>query len=425
MYKVLIIAYYFPPTGLSGVQRTLKFVKYLPDFNWQPTVITTDIIGYYAHDNSLLNELEGKNIEIIRVKGKEINSRLSKKGTLTIPTEFIRKILSRISSLFFIPDNKLSWSKRILPEAAKLLSNEKFDLIFVTGPPFSSVNTAVKLKEQFKIPLVIDYRDLWYGYHFSKYITPYHSYKIKKMEYKALKSSDKVIVINRRFKEKLMDFYKFLTFKDIVIVPQGYDIKDFENAPVEKKPTKKMVLTYSGLFYEHITPKYFLTAFKKIVRENPEIAADIQLYFIGLRRKETAKLIKRLNLEAFVKEFGYLSHLDSISKISMSDVLWLMIGNGKNSDTISSGKFFEYIGARKPVIGCVPEGTLKSSLQEYEASFITPPDDVEAIKETIIKVYKLFISGSLPLPNEEFVSKHRRDYLTDTLVKEFNFLIKN
>jgi len=424
MFKVLVIAYYFPPAGLSGVQRTLKFVKYFPANNWKPTVITTDSIGYFAHDLTLLEDLRGKEIDIVRVKGKDINSRLAKKGTVTIPNEFIRKVLSKISSTIFIPDNKKNWSKKVLKVASELMNREQYDLIFVSGPPFSTVNTAVALKKKFKVPLVIDYRDLWYGFHFATYPTPYHSYKIKKMEYKALREADKVIVINRRIKEKLMDYYKFLTFKDIVIIPQGYDPEDLEKAISEKKMHDKMILTYSGLFYENITPKYFLQAFRQLLNERPDIANSVLLYFIGVKRKEVPKVIKKLKLENFVKEFGYIPHLDALSKVMLSDVLWLMIGEGKNADTISSGKFFEYIGTMKPVIGCVPEGTLKTNLEEYGAAFICAPDDITSIKQNIIKAFQLYKKGELPKANEEYVQKHRRDALTEILVKEFQFLLK-
>jgi len=101
MFKVLVIAYYFPPLGLSGVQRTTKFVKYFPKYNWQSTVITTDSIGYYATDESLLKEIDLENTKIIRVKGKEVNARLSKNKNIKMPPEIIRKFLSRLSSIFF------------------------------------------------------------------------------------------------------------------------------------------------------------------------------------------------------------------------------------------------------------------------------------------------------------------------------------
>ena len=424
MFKVLVISYYYPPLGLSGVQRTLKFTKYMKEYDWEPTVLTTGNTAYYAHDNSLLAEAEQAGIRIIRTEGKDINSRLRKKGTVKIPAEWLRKLLSRMSASLFIPDNKTSWSSRALGTARKLLREEEFDIIFVTGPPFSSFNMAVKLKKEFSLPLVVDYRDLWYGNHFGFYPTPLHSYLHRSMEYAALKAADRIIVTNRRTKEKIMDRYRFITFEDVFIIPQGYDPKDFENLVPEKRSNGKMRLTFSGLFYEFITPKYFLRAFKELSLERPDIAANIELHFIGFLRNENRKLIRKLDLQDFVREYGYLEHSDALIKTISSDVLWLMIGRGRNSDTVSTGKAFEYLGTRKPIIACVPDGAVKTAMEEYGASFITPPDDVNAIKKIIKNVYELYTGNKLPVPNDEFIEKHRRDFLTEQLTKQFQFLIK-
>lgn len=424
MFKVLVISYYYPPMGLSGVQRTLKFTRYLKQYNWEPTVLTTDSTAYYAHDNSLLKEAVDAGVRIIRTKGKDINSRLNKKGTVKMPPEWIRKFLSRLSATLFIPDNKKGWSSTAHKRAQKLLKEEEFDLIFVSTPPFSSINMAVKLKKEFSLPLVVDYRDLWYDNPLHFYPTPLHRYLHRTMEYDALKAADRIIVINRRMKEKIMNRYRFITFEDIFIIPHGFDPKDFENLVPEKKNNQKMRLTYSGIFYEFNTPKYFLKAFKKLSLERPDIAANIELHFSGFLRDENRKLIRKLDLQSFVKEYGYLEHRDTLVKNISSDVLWAMVGRRKNVDTISGGKSFEYFGTKKPIIACVPEGALKTAMEEYGAAFITPPDDIEAIKNAIMKAYALYIENNLPLPNEEFVEKHRRDYLTEQLTKQFQFLIK-
>ncbi len=424
MFKVLVISYYFPPMGLSGVQRTLKFVKYMKSNNWEPTVLTAASTGYYAHDSSLLNEAKNSNVRIIRVNGNDFNSRFSKLGTVKIPAEIIRKTLSRLSNTFFIPDNKNGWAKKAFIAASKLLSEEKYDMIFVSAPPFSSINMAVNLKKKFQIPLVIDYRDLWYGNQFGFYPTPLHSYLHKKMEYKALKLADKVIATNRKMKEKIINRYQFLTFEDIYIIPHGYDPADFEDLKVEKKPNDKMRLTYSGIFYEFITPKYLINAFKKLSIERPDVTANIELHFIGFLRNENKKIIKKLGLQDSVKEYGYLDHKTALAKLMSSDVLWMMVGYGRNADTISSGKLYEYFGTRKPVLTCLPEGSLKAAAAEYKASFITKPDDVEEIKNTLLKIYELYIKNELPVPDEEFILKHRRDFLTEQLTKQFQFVVK-
>lgn len=424
MFKVLVIAYYFPPMGLSGVQRTLKFVKYMSKYNWEPTVLTAGNVGYFAHDNSLLKEAEDAKIRIVRTEGKDINSLLSKYGTISIPKEFIRNILSKISKALFIPDNKKAWADEAYLKAKELLQNESFDAVYVTIPPYSSFVMAAKLKKEFDIPLFVDYRDLWYKNQFSFYPTPYHKYKHKKLEYNSLRASEKIITINRKIKENILKRYGFLSFDDILIIPHGYDNADFKALEPIPRNDKKLWLTYSGIFYENITPQYLLHAFKKLSVERPDIAQNIELHFAGYIGKTNMKLISKLGLNGFIRDYGYIDHKEALRKVISSDVLWMMVGNTLNADTISTGKLFEYIGSRKPILGCVPDGVAKSTLTDYGASFIVKPDDIEEIKNALIKIHDLFKAKKLPVPNEEFVLKHDREMLTEQLIKQFQFYLR-
>lgn len=424
MFKVLVIAYYFPPMGLSGVQRTLKFVKYMTKYNWEPTVLTAGDVGYFAHDNSLLKEAEETGIRIVRTDGKDVNSLLAKYGTITIPTEFVRNILSKISKAVFIPDNKKSWAEKAYLKAKELLEQEHYDAIYVTIPPYSSFVMAAKLKTEFDIPLFVDYRDLWFKNQFSFYPTPYHRYKHKKLEYTSLRAAEKVITINRKIKENILTRYGFLNFDDVIIIPHGYDKADFEKLEPLPRSDKKLWLTYSGIFYENITPEYLLRAFKKLSIERPDIAQNIELHFVGHLGKSNKKLVSKLGINDFVRDYGYIDHNEALRKVISSDVLWMMIGPSLNADTISTGKLFEYIGSRKPILGCVPEGAAKAALTEYGASFIVKPDNIEEIKLALIKIHDLFRTNNLPVPKADFVNKHDREYLTEQLVKQFQFYLR-
>ncbi|MCF6271340.1 MAG: glycosyltransferase [Melioribacteraceae bacterium] len=425
MFKVLVITYYFPPMGLSGVQRVLKFTKYMSDYNWEPTVITAGKTGYYAHDKSLLKEAEESNIRVIRTDAFDPNSLLAKYGTISMPREFVRKILSKISKFIFIPDNKKSWANKAYTEAKKLLTDEKFDLIFVSIPPFSQFEVAAKLKKEFDLPLVVDYRDLWFGNHFGFYPTPYHKYKHKKLEYAALKAADKIITVNRRIKEKLLTTYQFLHFEDFDIIPHGFDPKDFENVKPITFETKKLRILYSGIFYENITPKYLLKAFHELSQERPDITENIELHFVGHFRKENRKLVKKLNLFENVIEHGYLNHNEVLRYLVSVDLLWVMLGNGLNMNMVSAGKLFEYFGTRKPIVATVPEGASKTAAENYKASFITKPNDISEIKAMLVKVYELYHKNELPIPDEEFVIDHDRNYLTKKLINNFQFFLKD
>jgi len=424
MFKVLVLAYYYPPMGLSGVQRVLKLTKYLPRYGWEPTVITTGKTGYYAHDVSLLKEAESANIRIIRTEAFDPNSILSSFGTVAMPREFIRKLLSRISKVFFIPDNKISWAKKAYKISADLVEKEKFDLIFVTVPPYSAFTTAKKLKAKYDIPLIVDYRDLWHKNHFRFNITPYHIYKHHKLEDKCLRAADKVLVINRRFKEEILQQYKFLSFKDIEILLHGYDPEDFESVDALPKNNNKLRLLYSGIFYEYISPKNFLKAFKLLTLERPDVAASYELHFAGILRRENQLLIKKLGITDYVREHGYLEHKQAIKHIKSADALWMMIGKNRDSDLISTGKLFEYFGSCKPILGIVPPGTASAALKEYGASYICDPDDVTGIKNEFIRLSEDFMGNRFPKANIEFIKKHDRNILTQQLVKLFQFHLK-
>ncbi len=424
MFKVLVIAYYYPPLGLSGVQRTLKFTKYFSQYGWKPTVITTGKTGYFAHDESLLKEALEANIEIIRTEAIDPTSLLKRKGSVKMPSSFLMKLVGRISKTLFIPDNKILWSRKAAKVAEGILTKNKYDAIFVSIPPFSSSVYIMDLKKKFDIPIFVDYRDAWLTNQYRFYPTPFHSYKHKKLEDKVLRKTDQIIVVNRNIKEGLLKNYPFLKFKDIDIIPHGFDPSDFENITPLPKENNKMVITYSGIFYEGITPKYLLNAFKKLTLEKPDVASNIELHFIGHFKKENLKLVSILKLEKFVKIIGYLDHLEVIRRIISSDILWLMLPKTDRMKNVTPGKIFEYFGARKPILANLPEGVARNIITEYEASYITDPNNIEDIKNAIIRSHDQYLTNSLPIPSESFVQKYNRVNLTEQLTKIFQFYLR-
>ncbi|MBU3741594.1 MAG: glycosyltransferase family 4 protein [Candidatus Kapabacteria bacterium] len=416
--NVLVFAYYFPPMGLSGVQRVAKFMKYLPDYGWRPHVIATGPTAYYAHDTELLDELAERDIVIHRTSGTDPNSRLAAKGTVRMPHEFIRKTLSRMSSALFIPDNKRGWASQALRTARELVKETSFDCIWVSGPPFSSMMAAARLSVETGIPLVVDYRDLWYGNQFSFYPTPLHAHLHKQYEYDVLTHASKVVVTNRRIKERLLATYPQLDVHDVVIIPHGYDSADFDAAS-QRAPIisdrSTMSLTYAGIFYEMVTPKYFLEAMRRIRRDRPD--ARISLHFAGLLRDQHKRRINRYGLQDITTDHGYLSHPDTVRLLMDSDVLWMMVGHGRNADTISSGKLYEYIGSRKPLLVSVPQGALRRDAERYGAATLTDPTDVQAIVSAINGLYDKWQASALPQPDQAVVEQFDRRTLTGELAK--------
>ena len=180
--NVLYIAYYFPPLGLSGVQRTLKFVKYLPSYGWKPTVLTVGPTGYYAFDESLLREIEEAQVDVIRTGSLDINRMMKGKRPVRMPSEGLRKILQFFGDLFLIPDSKIGWKRKAVKAASELLRTKHFDAIVATAPPQTDFLIGYILKKRFKVPLVLDYRDAWLEYPFKYFPTPLHRILHRRME---------------------------------------------------------------------------------------------------------------------------------------------------------------------------------------------------------------------------------------------------
>ena len=426
--RVLVIAYYFPPMGLSGVQRILKFVKYLPEYGWQPTVLTITPTAYFALDYSLMREVTENNIKTVRTNSLDPTRLFESGKPLKMPHERLRSILSRVSQAVFVPDNKIGWKHEALKVGRKLFQTNSpdgrpaFDAILSTAPPYTCHLIGAALSMEFGVPLVLDYRDAWVDNPLHFYLTPYHKLLHQSLEKKVLRASSRVITINRRIKELMIRRYPFLGYNDIAIIPQGYDSNDFHVEDTLQLPfSDRMRFTYAGTFYHNRTPKYFLRALSELLRERPSLRSKIEAVFIGTFRKENLALIESLGLQDVVKVFGYLDHKSTVRYLITSDVLWLTIGYGRGEDMVSTGKLFEYIGSRKPILGLVPEGTARSTILESGAGKVVKPDDVAAIKKAIAEYHELWEKNSLPEIPVQFAQAYDRNKLTGELARELSF----
>jgi glycosyltransferase involved in cell wall biosynthesis len=424
--RVLVIAYYFPPMGLSGVQRTLKFVKYLPQFGWQPTVLTVEPRGYLAKDDSFLQELEGRDVRIVRTTPAGPGRWLSRKEVVGLPAEWKRKLLSRISDTFFIPDNKVGWKRKAVDAALALHRETPFDLIFATAPPFTDFLIGRDVKKKINKPLVLDYRDPWIEYPFKFYPTPFHRWRNVAQEKKALRASSHVITTNRRVKEQIISRHPFLTYHDIDIVTQGFDPEDFSVPPARPvrpgapaESAGKMRVTYAGIFWEDRIPDHFLQALHDLIAEKPKLRGRIEAAFVGNFRDENLKLVNRLGLQDSVRILGYLPHPECIRELIHSDVLWMTVGD----DVGSPGKAYEYIGARKPILALAPEGFLKSTVLEA-GGIVVAPTDVAGIKAALEDFFLRFERRQLRGPRQDVIDKYNRVSLTGELVKIFESLFE-
>lgn len=418
MKRVLVVAYYFPPMGLSGVQRIAKFVKYLPHYGWKPTVLTVEPGGYFAFDKSLEDDLASPDIQIERTKSIDPTRLFKNKSTVSLPAESSRKWLSWISQAVFVPDNKIGWIRPAVQRGLQLHAETPFDAILATVPPYSSALVARQISDKTGLPYVLDYRDDWLDNPRHEYPTPVHRLLHRVLEKRALFKTSAVISINepiaRRISDRIRSYFKESDQSPVHVIAQGYDQADFSD---KRSITNDGILTlvYSGVFYDVQTPDYFLTAVAQLVTRNPAYRSRIKVIFVGLIPESSKALVESLGIIDLVEYTGYVSHDKAIEFLLAADVLWMMVGNGKGQELISTSKLYEYMGTQKPILGFVPEGAAKTALEAYKASWVVFPSDVDRIVNVLETVYHLWEMNELPRPDAEFVHNVERKHLTGKL----------
>jgi glycosyltransferase involved in cell wall biosynthesis len=406
--------------GMGGVQRTAKFAKYLHLYGWQPHVLTVTPKIYLAMDNCLLHEMEEANVKIYRTGTGEVNGNGHK--VVKFKNDSNRKFLSNLSQTFLIPDSKIFWKSKALELAEKIITENNIELIYATAPPYTDFLIACRLKEKFGIPIVLDYRDSWIDCPNNFYATPIHKGIHKKMESNVLEYADKIVTINSRIKELIIQRYPFVKDEKIKIIPQGFDPEDFDKHKSDS-PKDKFRISYSGSFLNYYTPKHFLDGLRIAIDKNPELKNIAEACFIGTFPAEYEEYINQIGIKNNVNIVGYVEHSLCIKYLMESDVLWMMINKTGRSDLHSTGKLYEYFGAGKPILACVPEGVARKSLENHNAVTITEPDDVNAIAEAILKYYELHKSGKMPVPNEEMINNYNRKKLSGVLAGEFDSVL--
>ncbi|HEY3249779.1 MAG TPA: glycosyltransferase [Ignavibacteria bacterium] len=422
MKKVLIITYHFPPEGRGLVLRPLKFAKYFLKHDWQPIILTSTPKTSYFKDDSLLDEANMLNVQVFRTKGPAKNL-LTGRKLAHIPNESRRRLKRNWKRLRTIPDEQESWIKKAVKLGTEIIENNKIEIIYATAPPFSALVAAGELKEKFGIPLVIDYQDSWIHSPNAFFPLGYHKLRNMKLEQEVIRVTDEVITVNRRIKEYLIEEYHYLKHEDINIIHHGFDEEDLKLARQGEMPEKnRMRLTHSGSLFDLMSPEYFFEALTIVFNKKPELRSKIEACFLGGLSREHLDMIKKYNLSDVIFNPGYVDHITSLKYMLGSDVLWFMINNADGDQVVSPVRLCEYMGTRKPILACVPDGAAKQILKGYDAVRICEPDQPRQIANLIIEYNELYEKRMIPAANEEVVKKFDVEQLTAQLVRYFEFL---
>ncbi len=420
MKKVLIISYYWPPSGGSGVQRWLKFVKYFREFGIEPIVLTIDpaFATFPNHDYSLLEEIpEGIEIHTTQASSPfELYKKVRKKDVPQAgfsgekKTGLVDKAMRFIRGNFFIPDARIGWNKFALEKAKELIQFHNIDSIVTTSPPHSTQLIGLELKRIFNLHWLADLRDPWTEIYYNQELfrTSFAKKKDYKLEQLCLKNADKIVVVSEDIKRHFGAKRKEILDK-IHVIPNGFDETDFTNNLGQKNVTPKSnsgnnlgynssnkTISYVGNLGEQYPVEGFLEAFAEIVKKDNAW----KLQFVGNCHNGVKTIVEKLNLSNSVVFVPYVNHSEAIDFMIKARILLLIIPEIDNNKGILTGKLFEYLATGNPIINIGPkDGDAASILKENAVSVTLNPSE----KQEIID----FILNSSPTNTLSNLSEHK------------------
>lgn len=415
MRKVLIIANQFPPMGGSGVQRSVKFVKHLRSFGYEPVVFTREIGNMGLKDETLLKDVPD-GVKIYRTKPYEFPEM---KGIFRIPGKVIGK--------FIVPDTARFWMEFSKKKVIEVIKKENIDLIYTTSAPYSDHLLGLYIKREIPaIKWVVDFRDEWTNnpYTLDNPYSKRRTKKEKQMESEVLKEADMLITNTPVMRENFVKNHN-LKGDNFFVIPNGYDVEDFKDMDCENKPNNdKLTMVYTGALYGRRKPDTFFQALKELKAENKIDGDKILVKLIGNYHKD--KLQAQIDSYGLTKQFeivGYVPHNVCIKHQIAADVLVLIEGSGRGANAFYTGKIFEYMNTNRPVLAILPEGAAAELVNESKIGIVANTDNVEEIKNNIKIYYDKWCGNTLDFePDRNVIEGFERKKLTEKLAEIFDKL---
>ncbi|MGE0681512.1 MAG: glycosyltransferase family 4 protein [Candidatus Binatia bacterium] len=448
MHKALVIAYRFPPQGGISVHRTVKFVRYLDRFGWQPIVHTVRNPFWHLRDEALIHEVP-TNVPVYRTRALEFErfeQRLaflsSKSATqqktqqptpLALTPEQKKSKRGRLSTLqqfihqrVLMPDPQIAWIPWAFLKSIYIARKERVDLIYTSSPPNSSQVLGLWLKRVLKKPWVADFRDPWTDGIRRKqsYIgNPFRQRFEEGWERAVAERADHLIVNTEKNQEQFLAKYPFLSSR-ITTLTNGFDATDFTHISREKKflPQGCFHLTLTGNVETMFDATPFFRAVSQFLDEEPEARARFRINFVGTKRGKYDQIIQELQLTTVVNYIGYVPHADSIQHLADSDVLFLcQIPEYESAVVKLPGKLFEYLYMRKPVLALTLPGVTTAILERAGLGVVVHPNDTQGITTALHDLYQQWRQTHWRFtPNHDFIDTFDRVRLTERLAQIFD-----
>lgn len=425
--KILIITYYWPPAGGPGVQRWLKFAKYLPDFGWKPIIYTPENPSYPLLDETLMKDVP-ENIEMVRTKIWEpyqLAEKLNKSNKKFKAGQFdVGKNQSWKSKLsiwvrgnFFIPDARVFWVKPSVTFLEKYLKENKIDTIITSGPPHSLHLIGLGLKNKMPdLKWVADFRDPWTEISYYKHLklTKSSDKKHRQLESAVFKNADITLATSYTDAE---NFRK--AGGNAFCITNGYDESDSGKKAKGQnlQNGQAFTLSYIGVLEQLRNPENLWKALDELIEENAEFAADFKLKFVGRIDDKILQSIENSSLKNHILNLGYLAHGKAVEEMQNSDMLLITNFPNEASKGIIPGKIFEYLASGKQILSFGPDkADVAKILEETQAGKHFSYQDTENIKKFILEKYELWKNDSL-IENTQHIEQFSRKNLTQQLTE--------
>ncbi|WP_035648764.1 glycosyltransferase family 4 protein [Flavobacterium sp. ASV13] len=420
--KLLIITYYFPPAGGPGVQRWLKFVKYLPEFDIQPIVYIPENPTYPIVDEGLVKEISDK---VIILKNKiwepyQLASIFSKNKTKKISSgifphkkkqTFLDKTFLWIRGNLFIPDARVFWVKPSVSYLEKYIKENNIDTIVTSGPPHSLHLIGLELQQKLSVKWFADFRDPWttIGYHKALRLSSYAEKKHKNLEHKVLNSADEIIVTSKTTKTE----FEAITNKPITVITNGYDVETVDKQTLDSKFT----LAHIGSFLSDRNPAFLWEVLVELLQEVPEFKTHLEIKLIGAVSQEVLDALNENQLNDYLNLVGYVSHKEAVEHQRKSQVLLLIEINSDDTKSIIPGKLFEYMVSNRPIIAIGPEGSdFADIVTQTNTGVFFDYSEKAKLKSVILDFYNQFLEGKLQA-NGVGLQQYSRKNLTKQLAQ--------
>lgn len=433
MKRVLIITYYWPPSGGSGVQRWLKMSKYLPENGWQPVIYTAENAEYPVEDSSLEKDVCPE-AEVIRRPIVEpynfYKKFLGLKKEQKVKTGFIdetgkqkgwkERLSVWIRGNFFIPDARCWWVKPSVRFLRKYLKDHPVDAVISTGPPHSMHLIAMKLKESLGLPWIADFRDPWteIDYYNELHLTKRSDRKHHRLEHAVLTKADKVVTVAPDGAQRL----ERLGARNVATIYNGFDRDD--DATMAVTPPDQFIITYLGVLSKIQSPDNLWQALGELIKEYEDFSRQLKIKMIGQIDKAATNAIQAYGLGNHVMFTPYIPH-NQVAEVHRSSTLLLLLlmpDNEPRAKGLLTGKLFEYLASGRPILCIGPEdGDAANILNETLTGTTVSFGNKEKIKTVILDYYQRYKENDLPDNDTTSIEKYSRKALT----KEYAVLLSN